>query len=87
MVSYAGSFVVMEEASEKTEKTEKSEEAIHSIYHSKAFGKTLIKSNESKKSIGSELLVAGYYRTNTHHLPQDFNIDFIYHTSFLEFTC
>jgi len=87
MISYAGSFVVIEEASEKTEKTEKSEEAIHSIYHSKAFGKTLIKNNESKKCSELELLAKGCYTTNTHHLPQDFNINFIYYTSFLEFSC
>ena len=84
MIAYAGSFVLMEEYSEKTEKTEKSEEALYSLYHSKQFGKTLKK--------GKSTLLAGKFRQqkdaqrsqSPYFLPSDFNIHFIYHTSYLD---
>jgi len=83
MVAYAGSFVLMEETSEKTEKTEKSEEALHTIYHSKKYGKTIAKEFEyqcgtSESYFSSSLSYSKYY------LPSNFNIHFIYHTSYLD---
>ena len=74
----------MEETSEKSEKTEKSEEAIHSIYHSKKFGKTLFKGLAVREKITFEAHILSIGLGTKYHLPTDFNIHFIYHTSYLE---
>ena len=87
MIAYAGSFVLMEETSEKTEKTEKSEEAIHSLYHSKNFGKSIVKGITQEVHIPSQVHFATAETPTAYYLPVDFNIHFIYYTSFLELSC
>lgn len=87
MITYAGSFVLMEETSEKSEKTEKSEEAIHSLYHSKNFGKTLLKGFAPDRYIPKTIHFSSEETPVTYYLPVDFNIHFIYYTSFLELSC
>ena len=83
MIAYAGSFVLMEETAEKSEKTEKSEEALHSIYHSKGFRYTL-----KKKTPHFALRVAHKSRqgepTFQFEVSTDFNVNFIYYTSYLD---
>jgi len=84
MVAYAGSFVMMEETSEKTEKTEQSEEALHSVYHSKKFGKTILKGLEYVEAVQYQSAILSNLTHSTYYLPFDFNIHFIYHASYLE---
>ena len=84
MIAYAGSFVLMEEASEKTEKTEKAEEALHSIYHTKKFGKSISKGFEYEESLRSELHFSSNLVDSAYHTFSDFNIHFIYNTSYLD---
>ena len=84
MIGYAGSFLVMEESSEKTEKTEKSEEALYSLYHSKNYSKSLVKGEKSPANRGASFYSLSTYKLKYYYLPQDFNINFIYHTSYLD---
>ena len=83
MIAYAGSFVLMEEYSEKTEKTEKSEEALYSLYHSKHHAKSLSKSLTGSEGHTSRVdnVVS---KSSTYYLPSDFNVHFIYHASYLD---
>ena len=78
----AGSFVVVEESSEKTEKTERSEEALHHIQASKAFVNRLIKQKETSQTN------RGFFKDNINEpyltAECNFNITFIYTTSFLD---
>ena len=78
--------MLMEETSEKTEKTEKSEEALHSIYHSNAFMRALEKAESKKKWNSSSNLDHNKVYYVDCPTISDFNINFIYTTSFLDST-
>lgn len=84
VITYAGSFVLMEEYSEKTEKTEKSEEALYSLYHSKHHGKTLTKTTTDSREVSTKAYKEQVRFITEFYLPSDFNIHFIYHTSYLD---
>ncbi len=84
MIAYAGSFVLMEEYAEKTEKTEKSEEALYNLYHSKNHGKTLAKGNFGSIGPTSRVYLQPSKSIKGHHLASDFNVHFIYYSSYLD---
>lgn len=82
-VVYSGSFVMMEETLKRTERAEGAQEAIHYQYHS-------TKSNHLRDDIEDEITA---HPTNSQPLIQspqtfshvfDYNVDFIYCTSFLD---
>ncbi len=83
IISYAGSFIVVEEGSEKTEKTERSEEALHYHFHSKRYGR-IVKLNTKKQS-SQELTATEHFNTISIEGGQHpFNIDHMYFTSHLK---
>ncbi len=81
-IVYAGSFVLMEENTEKTEKTERSEEALQHFYSYKAFALSLATKTD-------EISYSEYYFKNSINQQREsslvnYNISFIYTTSFLD---
>lgn len=84
-IAYAGSFLMMEETSEKTEKTEKSEEALHSIYHGSGFQRTIIKKKSEVNQHSLSRLTA-YQTYSIGHADQtDYNVNHLYFSSYLRF--
>ena len=82
-IAYSGSFILMEETSEKTEKTENSEEALHSIYHSSGFQRTIVKKNDqTQRSLSFPETMYRTFRANSSK-HTDYNIDHIYFSSYL----
>ncbi|MEO9872237.1 hypothetical protein [Ekhidna sp.] len=81
---YTGSFVLMEETSEKTEKTEKSEEALHSIYHSQAFMRSIALKQNRQKRTSSRISFYSTIRLIEHPVNGNFNVDYIYTISYLD---
>ncbi len=78
----AGSFVYVEESAEKTEKTEKSEEALHRSDHSNT-AKRLVRLGKKEKNYSptvSICLVPFVER----EIISDFNVNYIYTTSYLD---
>ena len=83
MVTYAGSFVLMEETSEKSEKTEKAEEALHSIHHSKGFRRNISKNAFVPSGTRQEIRPELKEKALHYYLPANFNVHYIYCTSYL----
>ncbi len=83
IISYAGSFIVVEEYSEKTEKTERSEEALHYHFHSKRFGR-VVKQNTKKLTYQELTATEHFYTYSTKDGQHTFNIDHMYFTSHLK---
>ena len=81
---YAGSLVVVEESAEKTEKTEKSEEAIHRNNHSNSFKRALAKQRTKQKHFKGETSKKRLITLSPKKVLRDFNINFIYTTSYLD---
>lgn len=83
VISYAGSFIVVEEFSEKTEKTEKSEEALHFQYHSKKFSRA-IELTEICQTPSLHTYYSFSKTFNNTSAQHNFNIDHMYFTSHLK---
>ena len=73
----------MEETSEKTEKTESSEEALHHIYHSSVFQRTIAdKEAKVNQSSGPPEITNKASRTGFSE-QSDYNIKHIYLSSYM----
>jgi len=84
-VVYAGSFVLMEETSEKTERTEAEKEALHFQYNSSKSTR-LVKSNQDSEPTSQSPLQEDLIQLVHYSYQVDFNVNHIYFTSYLDYT-
>ena len=80
---YSGSFTALEENGEKSEKTEKSEEVLHRIYYSNPLSRVTLSTFEQARKVnvtsGEVLDVLNTERP----VISDYNVYYIYTTSYL----
>ena len=84
-VVYAGSFVLMEETSEKTERTEAEKEALHFQYNSSKSTR-LVRSKQQEELTKKIPAAEGKIGIVNYAYQADFNINHIYFTSYLDYT-
>lgn len=81
-VIHAGSFVLMEETSEKTERAESEQEAIYSQFNSSRSTKLSGREKPPKKEGSPSQIVR--HKQEQEFAKKDYNVNFIYTTSYLD---
>ncbi|MEM6642571.1 MAG: hypothetical protein AAF616_06300 [Bacteroidota bacterium] len=89
-IAALGGTAFIEEVPEKAEKTEKAEEGLYSYFGNKKFGKAVPKFKDFQGQARVTNLTWETNKSLRKPRARDFNIYFIYHTSYLEgapFSC